>query len=352
MPEKGRRSQSLRLVRWAASLAVLGLFVWLLLRLDLSRVLTALRQTDWRLVLLAVFLNLSLNLCARAERWWLLLGPLPHRGPAVRVGELWRVLVASFALSNLVPARAGEALRTVSLARQGYPVGALIASQFFEKILEAASLLLLALPAALTPHAASLARPVALVAAAAGGGAIIVLVMAARARARAKTPLTVPDPQVQHGFHPVARLGARVRALVVQLTDALRLMQSPRLWAKGLALSLAADLADATMIGLCLAAVDIHLDVAVWFFVLLALNVAISLPSTPAQVGLLEAGAVAALLAFDVPPTDALAFALLYHAAHVVPTIAVGVPLLVHESRRPRLARPPLTPQPDADPAQ
>jgi uncharacterized membrane protein YbhN (UPF0104 family) len=92
------------------------------------------------------------------------------------------------------------------------------------------------------------------------------------------------------------------------------------------------------MIGLCLSAVGIQLGPAAWCFVLLALNLAIAVPSTPAQVGVLEAGVVVALLAFGVPQTAALAFALLYHAAHVLPTLAIGLPFLWREWRAPRLA--------------
>ncbi|HEY3360083.1 MAG TPA: lysylphosphatidylglycerol synthase transmembrane domain-containing protein [Polyangia bacterium] len=338
MPEPGRQSQSLRLVRVILSVAVIGLCAWLLHTMDLRQVAVTLRHADWRLILLAMAINVGLNMVARATRWALLVAPLPHRGAGARTFELWRLLLAAFALSNLVPARAGEALRFMALSRRhGYPVGALIAAQFFEKILECASLVLLALPAALTAQGASLARPVALVAAAAGGGAIIVLVIAARARARGDAPVAAAPPP-SPGFHPLARLGARLRSLVGHLAGAMRLLHSPRRWAAGLGLSVCADLVDATMIGLALTAVGIHLPVPVWFFILLALNLAIAVPSTPGQVGVLEAGVVVALIAFGVPKSQALAFALLYHASHVLPTVALGVPFMWREFGSPRRA--------------
>jgi hypothetical protein len=48
-------------------------------------------------------------------------------------------------------------------------------------------------------------------------------------------------------------------------------------------------------------------------------------PSTPAQVGALEVGALAALDLLHVGHEAALAFALLYHALQVVPLIAAGL---------------------------
>jgi hypothetical protein len=48
-------------------------------------------------------------------------------------------------------------------------------------------------------------------------------------------------------------------------------------------------------------------------------------PSTPAQVGALEVGALAALDLLHVGHEQALAFALLYHTLQVIPLIAVGL---------------------------
>ena len=62
-----------------------------------------------------------------------------------------------------------------------------------------------------------------------------------------------------------------------------------------------------------------------WALVLISVNLAILLPSTPGQIGVLEAGAVAALAAFGVPAAPAVAFALVYHAVHFVPSTALGL---------------------------
>lgn len=59
-------------------------------------------------------------------------------------------------------------------------------------------------------------------------------------------------------------------------------------------------------------------------FVLVVINLAILIPA-PANGGTLELGAVLALQALGVEPSKALAFALLYHAAQVLPILAMGL---------------------------
>jgi len=96
-------------------------------------------------------------------------------------------------------------------------------------------------------------------------------------------------------------------------------------WARSLAWSCAADLADAAVLGLCLRAVGADLGPGPLLAVLLAINVAILVPSTPGHVGVMEAAALAALLALGVPPERALAGAVLYHGVQIVPGTALGL---------------------------
>ena len=49
------------------------------------------------------------------------------------------------------------------------------------------------------------------------------------------------------------------------------------------------------------------------------------LPATPGHIGVLEAGAVVALTTSGVAAEPALAFALVYHAVHLVPGTILGV---------------------------
>ena len=72
-------------------------------------------------------------------------------------------------------------------------------------------------------------------------------------------------------------------------------------------------------------ALGIDAPPSVWALVLLGINFAILLPSTPGQIGVLEAGAVLALSSAGIPAAPAAAFAVVYHAVHLVPSTALGL---------------------------
>jgi uncharacterized membrane protein YbhN (UPF0104 family) len=69
------------------------------------------------------------------------------------------------------------------------------------------------------------------------------------------------------------------------------------------------------------------MPIAAGLLVLFTLNLAITAPSTPAGVGALEVGVLAGTHLLGIPDTDALAFALLYHALQIIPLVIVGLAL-------------------------
>jgi uncharacterized protein (TIRG00374 family) len=107
--------------------------------------------------------------------------------------------------------------------------------------------------------------------------------------------------------------------------QALRAVHARRSWTRSLAWSVLSDVTDLALIGLCARALGIDAPPTAWALVLISVNLAILLPSTPGQIGVLEAGAVVALTAFGVPTAPAVAFALAYHAVHFVPSTALGL---------------------------
>lgn len=318
------------LVRLAVIAVTFGLCVLLLRGLKLHEVLEALGRADWRLVAAAVAANMTANTLARVSRWQTLVRPLPRTGDPARWWELCSLLLASGAASNLLPARAGEALRTVQLHRRhGYTVGGLVAAQLLEKVIEGLSLGTLAIPVALFGSTPTALRVPLFFFAGVGTFGILTLLLLAR-RVSEHAPAPSVTPLVEAATEEAAALRGRklwlaMKRFLVRLGEGMQLMRAAHVWSRALAWSWLSDLADAMMVGLCMHAVGIDLPVGSWVSVLLAINVAIALPSTPAQVGVLEAGAVLALATFGVPTGQAMAFAVLYHAAHVVPTTALGL---------------------------
>ena len=291
----------------AGALALVFLF---LRRMPAAAIGSALRGADPAWFALALAVNLTANTAARVGRWAALLRPVARSGPAAGGLELAKVLFASQALSNLLPARAGEAVRVVELRRRGYALPGLLAAQMLEKVVEAASLcLLVGLAAAFTGMPPIFRVPLWSV------GLIGIGLLASVALLR-----LLPRRQSE----PSGRVGA----FLARLTDGIDRVGSPAVWPRSLLWSWASDLSDALVLGLCLEAAGAHLGLAAWLVALLAINLAILLPSTPGHLGVMEAAAGTALIALGVPPERALAGAVLYHAIQLVPSTALGLAVL------------------------
>lgn len=315
---------------------VLFLCVLLFRQIEWRRVWASLQQADWRLIAIAVALNLTLNLAARTLRWATLVGRLPHTGRGARTLELCALLIASYASSNVLPGRAGEALRTFELNRRhNYPVAALIAAQLIEKVIEGLSMAAIAVVVlVLARPSRSLWAPVLGLAALGVVGTAIVIVVATLFRrwGGGTRPLLGPsttadeaNAAAQDNTSIKTRLRARARAFFHRLGEAVHLMHAPSVWQRTLVYSFISDFVDVGMLGLCLYGVGIHVGPVGWLLAFLTVNLAIVVPSTPGQIGVHEAGTVLVLSALGIEPNVALAGALIYHAVHVVPTTVIGL---------------------------
>jgi len=201
-------------------------------------------------------------------------------------------------------------LRTVQLKRRhGYSIGALIAAQLVERVIDALALSIEVALVAIYGTLPSIMHSSLLVfAGVTGAGVLVVIIVAAR-----------HDPSKDGND-----LG-RIAGFVHRLSEGVYLLRKPRIWLMSLGCSFVNDLANAATVGLVLAACGVHLPLATWFVVVLVARLAGLLPSTPGQFGVVEAGVVLALAALGVNRNEALAVALLYHLAHFVPITLVGL---------------------------
>src|SRR5690606_16274853 len=71
-------------------------------------------------------------------------------------------------------------------------------------------------------------------------------------------------------------------------------------------------------------ALDIEVPIAAGLFIMFTLNMAIAIPTTPANLGTFQLGALVATGLLRIPHEPALAFALLYQAVQVIPVLIVG----------------------------
>jgi uncharacterized membrane protein YbhN (UPF0104 family) len=288
-----------RLVRWLPLVVVVGGCIIAAKDVDthaLGESLLAVRL--WPLGLAVLFT--CLGVIARATYWWVLVRSV------ARV-SLREMVAYGFACSatNVLPMRAGDALRVwLVTSRHGVPVamsGAVIA---IEKISDVTSLLLLISPlpwliSNLPPAVATSLRVLPCVVVA----ALVAIVVASRHASRWK---------ILSGFTVVRR---------------------PGVVAAGMACVFLAWVCDVCCILSVLVAVHIAPALEKALLVILSVNGAIALPVTPGQVGAHELGSILALAAVGVAEARAIPFAVLYHAAQLVPVLLVGLGIARQLSR-------------------
>jgi uncharacterized membrane protein YbhN (UPF0104 family) len=289
-----------RVLRWTIAAAIVGAAVWLLRDVDFAALAATLRGASWPLVVLAATLNFTLNLSARTLRWRALLPPSPRTGSPVAFRTLAEIVAAAQATNTVVPFRVGEAVRTIALReREGFKLREIVGAQVVEKIVEVASMVTLAIPIVLSR--------------------------------------SMPGMPSSRWFV----LGGVVAAAAVLVTVMRRAAGTlrPRAVFTAYGWALASDTVDLATIALSLAAVQVYVGPISWCAILVAVNLAIAIPATPGQIGVLEAAAVLALAGLGVPQGRALAFALLYHGVHVSSFLAAGGLAFAITSLRERRAR-------------
>jgi len=262
-----------RVLRLLVLVAVAAGCAIALARLDGHALRTALAGAALGPVVVAMALNLFLRTAARTRRTLVLLRALPDG--SVGFGELFCLLLGGYAAGTILPGPAEEVLYTTALARRhGFRLRALLGTHAIDKALGIASMAAVALP--ILPAAAAIAV----------GGALALALLVAR------------RPRLCEAFG----------WLVVS------------------------NLLSVAMVGLCCAAVGLHVGFVGCLRIFLATACASALGLVPGQIGVLETAFVLALTRFGVDPATALAAALLYHAAQVVPLVLAGLPVLVRES--------------------
>ncbi len=252
----------------------------------------------WPLVLAAA-LNYVL-LFGKAVCWRIMLAPRYQ----VSTLRLMRYTIVAFAASVIAPARAGELLRVWLLKkRDGVPTADVAAVAIAEKLLDAVTILLVVAPVPwLLPGLPAWVTDSILICAAVAVVAFIGLYVAV---GRLKEP----------------------RSWFARFIAGMHVLHSPRRLLLAMAALFVVWIADWVMIWLVAYAVGIAMPVAAGLLILFTLNLAITAPSTPAGVGALEVGVLAATRLLGIPDEPALAFALLYHALQIVPLVVVGLAL-------------------------
>lgn len=280
-------------------IVLIVVLLWFFVReVDWAMVASALRNAALVPLLLSTAIYF-LCLFGKALGWRIMLEPR-H---VVPIGRMFRYTIAAFAASALAPARAGEVLRIwVLKRREGVPAADSTAVAITEKLLLALTLLAVCAPVPwLLPTLPDWVENTLLLCGGIAFGLLVALVFAV-GHAEAREPRSWFGRFIA-GMHVVRdprRLGLAVITLVL-------------VW-----------VADVIAVLLVLHAVGLDISMAGAMLILFSFNLATALPSTPAQIGALQVGALAATRLLGLPDEPALAFALLYQMMQVVPLLVVG----------------------------
>lgn len=241
----------------------------------------------------------------------------------VRLARAFHAVTAGALLNNVLPLRLGELGRAYLISRGRQVAGMeALSTIMVERLLDMlAGVLVLAVslppaaPSASLRASADWIRPAGLVAGGLSAGIFALLVVAAHARTRLTARLM---PFISRW------LPARIAAQFDLVLDGLTPLRDGAQTASAVLSSATIWLLSGLAGWWCLLAFD---PTATWQAAFFALGVAalgVAVPSAPAFVGVLEASIVAALTAYGMDKSLALAYAVVLHAINYLITIALG----------------------------
>ena len=291
-----------RTLRLAGLAVVVALAVLAARKLDLRRVAAAFEGVRPLPLVLAMVANIG-ALWTQSMRWLALARPV---APAATRRDAFRALVAGFALGLVMPARAADVARFHLLSRRsGSSRTAMAATVVLDHVVGAATLMaslgVFSLFATL-PSWMRRAVQVSVIVAAASAVALFAL----RPRADA--------PAATQGW----------RRFVTKLRSGLTALGQPRRLAWSAAAGFAGWTFEVAIAVLTLAAFNLHTGIEVGVLVMLASSLSAAISISPGNAGVFEVSVVLALAGFGVPSETAVAYAIAYHAAHLVPVAIIG----------------------------
>lgn len=318
-----RSRRSLRSALAVLGLVVSALFAYLAVRdVDFELFWEGLRESNlaWLVPALAV---LALAVVVRAVRWRLLF-PAATRPP---LGATTRALLIGQFFNNVLPARAGEAIRVLSLHREaGTSRAEALATAVNERIYDVLALLVLLFVA--TPFLPDVtwlrsAAALAIVAVAFTVAAIVAL-----ARWGARPLRFLLRPLVALPGIDAERLDYAAASIVRGLSG----LRRPRLAAVAFGVTVASWLVLAASFWLVMLAFDLGVGFGAALLAVIAINLALIIPSSAAGLGVFEAATLVALRAYGVDDSRALAYAVTVHAVNLFPYIVAGLLLVQRQA--------------------
>lgn len=318
-------------------LLVTGLFAYLAVRdVHFEEAWQALKSSNywWLVPSLAV---LAVFILVRAVRWRCLFQPRTR--PAL--GPVTHALLIGYLFNNILPMRAGEVARVVALNQRARTplaeTGGTVVIERGYDVLSLLVLLFLTLP---------WLPPVEWLSA-----AVYLAVGVALALAAAIVVLTIwGDRALRVMLRPFVRLPflrERAEGVARSLGQGLVGLRNWRIGFVALVWTTVSWVVLAFSFWFVMLAFDLGLSPVAGLFVVIAVGLAMILPSSPASLGVFEAAVVLALGAYGISDSRALPYALVLHAVNFFPYVVVGFFVLHRHTAVVRRRTRSLTPRPE-----
>jgi glycosyltransferase 2 family protein len=321
-----RSRRRARLLAWLG-LALSTVFAYLAARnVDVDAFADALRTQNY-VWLLPSGATVAAAVVLRAWRWQLLFEP--HARP--RLSHVANALMIGYLFNNILPARAGELVRVQALGRRaGISRAHVLATVVLERVFDLVVLVVLLIVAAPFLPTVDWLTGAIILGSVPAVAVVVVAVLVRRYGVRFAQILVTPLgwlPGVEH---------ERTAAIAEALVRGLAGITTGRLTLPAVAATIVSWLVLACSIWLLLLGTDIDASFGTALLVLVATNLVLVLPSSPAALGAFEAAVVVALAAYGVEQAEALSFALVLHALNLFPYLVLGYLALVLHTRATR----------------
>ena len=318
-----------RWLKLAIGLAVTAAFLWLLVQgLDIETLGRAFAELSIPFLALALTF-LAVGYTIRIIRWWWMLRTLE---PSLPFGACVWPFLTSIAVNNVMPFRAGDALRAFGFRRQlRSPVVRVLGTLVIERVLDLVALLgffflgLLGLPSGTFPEGFVV---VTTWLAGLSIGAVLVLILLAPWLGR------IVQGIAAHPFFVSRNLSEAVVNHGRHFVGALALVRSPSRLLMLLVLSVLTWTFEGAVFATVAAAVHAEVSPLGPWFSLGTGTLATLIPSSPGYVGTFDYFAAQGLAAYGAAPEVSIAFALTVHAVLWVPLTAAGLVYLVLHGTR------------------
>jgi glycosyltransferase 2 family protein len=307
--EASDRPRILRFLGYGLAIVSLVCLVWVLHDFHLVRALHDIANVDWKWVLVGMAFDV-LSYGVQAVRWKVLLVPFGR----VRLGRSIRAVFAGLFANVILPLRPGEFLRSYLLSTsEGITLGRVIGSVGVERLVDlviaTASLAIASLFVGLPQRFRRVADTLGIVTLVLLS-ILVVLILILELHIGDKPEPEEPRP----GF----------RGKLIEALRALHAMGTAPSFYSAVMASLLMPLCQALALWALMRSYDMRLPFLAAVVVLLVINLGVSLPNAPANLGSYQLFCVLGLSVFDVDKTTATGFSFFAFLALTLPLIFLG----------------------------